>query len=543
VRERSVNVGEKGNHGTERVEFYAPASRNQAKGIAKAASTDDAARLHTGIVPNIFFAGGFSTGFARVMHRISTRPRKPLTYNAECRPMTSRFRLVVAFVAGVGMLAIPQASAGATLFRVFFLDGTSVVSYGELARVADRVVFAMPVGGTIDEPRLHPVTLAAALVDWERTNRYAASARYQQYSERAESDYQRLTDEVAALLNDIALSTDRARALSLAEQARRTLLDWPRSRFGYRQDDIRDIVALIDGAIARLGGDAPRFELALVATAERVEIEPLAEMPTPLRQLQQLLRVLNMTTDVRDRIALLESALAFIGDAGSDLDAAVVAPIRKRLDTELRQERTIDTRYARMTQKLMTRATRAAANARIDDVQHALTRVAIEDEQLGRRRPEVVHALTASLRVQLDRARRLRLLLDQWSVRKSLFRDYQRAVASEILQLVKAQPSLDAIRKLEGPAPDRLDSLRLRLSGGASRLQRLRIPEYLRSTHDSLVGAWRFAESAANARSKAVLSGDLPTAWEASSAAAGSMMMLTRVQQELRDLLQPPTLP
>jgi hypothetical protein len=176
-------------------------------------------------------------------------------------------------------------------------------------------------------------------------------------------------------------------------------------------------------------------------------------------------------------------------------------------------------------------------------VQHALTRVAIEDEQLGRRRPEVVHALTASLRVQLDRARRLRLLLDQWSVRKSLFRDYQRAVASEILQLVKAQPSLDAIRKLEGPAPDRLDSLRLRLSGGASRLQRLRIPEYLRSTHDSLVGAWRFAESAANARSKAVLSGDLPTAWEASSAAAGSMMMLTRVQQELRDLLQPPTLP
>ena len=457
--------------------------------------------------------------------------------------MTCRFRLVVAFVASMWVLAVPQASAAATLFRVFFLDGTSLVCYGELARVADRVIFSMPVGGTIDEPRLHPVTLAAALVDWERTNRYAASARYQQYSERAESDYQRLTDEVAALLNDIALSTDRARALSLAEQARRTLLEWPRSRFGYRQDDIREIVTLIDGAIARLGGDAPRFELALVATVERVELEPLAEMPTPLRQLQQLVRVLNMTTDVRDRIALLESALAFIGDARSDLDAAVVAPIRKRLDAELRQERTVDTRYARMTQKLMTRATRAATNARIDDVQHALARVAIEDEQLGRRRPEVVHALTASLNVQLDRARRLRLLLDQWSVRKSLFRDYQRAVQSEILQLVKAQPSLDAIRKLEGPAPDRLDSLRLRLSGGASRLQRLRIPEYLRSTHDLLVGAWRFAESAANARTKAVLSGDLPTAWEASSAAAGSMMMLTRVQQELRDLLQPPKLP
>jgi hypothetical protein len=457
--------------------------------------------------------------------------------------MTCRIRIVVA-VMSVWLLASPRVGEGATLFRIFFVDGTSVVSYGELARVEDRVVFSMPVGGTTEEPRLHPVTLAAALVDWARTNRYAASARYQQYADRAESDYQRLTDEVAALLNDIALSTDRARALSLAEQARRTLLDWPRSRFGYRQDDIRDIVALLDGAIARLGGPAgTTFELAFVATAERVEVESLATMPAPREQLDQLLRVLAMTTDVRDRIALLESALAMIGDARSGIDPVSVAPIRKRLDAELRQERTTDARYARLTQKLMERATRAAANARIADVQQALSRVAIEDKQLGHRRPQVVHALNASLQMQLDRARRLRLLLDQWSVRKSLFRDYQRAVASEIRQLVKAQPSLDSIRKLEGPNPDHLDSLRLRLSGGASRLQRLRIPEYLRSTHELLVAAWRFAESATNARTKAVLSGDLPTAWEASSAAAGSMMMLARVQQELHDLLQPPKLP
>src|ERR671923_130943 len=76
-------------------------------------------------------------------------------------------------------------------------DGTSVVTYGELARVDDHVIFSMPVGGTEDDPRLHPVRLAAALVDWQRTDRYAASARYQQYVGRAESDYQRLTDEVA----------------------------------------------------------------------------------------------------------------------------------------------------------------------------------------------------------------------------------------------------------------------------------------------------------------------------------------------------------
>lgn len=438
-----------------------------------------------------------------------------------------------------------RAAAAAALFRIYFTDGTSVVTFGEAARVDDRVVFSMPVGGSDADPRLQTVTLAASLVDWPRTNHYTASARYQQYAERAESDYQRLTDEVAALLNDIALSTDRDRALALAEQARQRLVDWPRARYGYRQDDIRDIVSLIDGAIVRLGGTAARtgFELAFVATSAPVGIEPLAALPPAREQLDQLVRVLDLTTTPRDRLALMQAALALIGDARAGIDPASVAGIRRRLDAELRYETGVDRRYAEVTRKLVGQATRAAADARIADVERALQRVAREDARLGRRRPEVVQALTTTLEVQLDRARRLRLLLDQWSVRKSLFRDYQRTVSSEILQLVKAQEALEAIRTLEGPDPDRLEALRARLSGGATRLDRLRIPAYLRPTHDVLVAAWRFAETAVDARTEAVLSGQLPRAWEASSAAAGSMMMLARAQQELRALLEPPRLP
>jgi hypothetical protein len=453
-----------------------------------------------------------------------------------------RLAMVVLFVA---MAAPATDAAAATLFRVFFHDGTSVLSYGELARVGDHVIFSMPVGGSADDPRLHPVTLAASLIDWDRTDRYAASARFQQYAERAESDYQRLTDEAAALLNDIALSTDRARALALAEQARRTLLDWPRTRFGYRQDDIRDIVTLIDGAIARLGGPAApaRFELTFVATTEPVAIEPVAAMPGARELLDQIVRVLQVTTSARDRVALLHSARALIDDGRAGIEPSSIADVRRWVEGELRREQEVDQRYARLTHKLLGNATRAAAAARVSDVQRELKRVPAEDARLGRLRPEVVDALTASLQVQLDRARRQRLLLDQWTVRKSLFRQYQRAVSSEMLQLIKVQPSLEAIRKLEGPAPEHLDSLRLRLSGGASRLERLRIPEYLRPTHDLLVAAWRFAESAANTRSQAILSGQLATAWEASSAAAGSIMMLSRAQQELRKLLEPPRLP
>ena len=57
------------------------------------------------------------------------------------------------------------------------------------------------------------------------------------------------------------------------------------------------------------------------------------------------------------------------------------------------------------------------------------------------------------MQAQLDRARRLRLLRDQWTVRRAVFRDYPRHVGSEGMQLVKLQPSLEAIRRLEGPDP------------------------------------------------------------------------------------------
>ena len=85
-------------------------------------------------------------------------------------------------------------------------------------------------------------------------------------------------------------------------------------------------------------------------------------------------------------------------------------------------------------------------------------------------------------------------------------------------------------------------SLRARLAGGAERLSRLQTPDDLRAAHDLLVGAWRFAETALNGRYDAIQSGNLSTAREASSAAAGALMLLSRAQQEIRTLLEPPQL-
>ena len=458
--------------------------------------------------------------------------------------LNMQFSIRRAILLMVCVLAANQAYAAdeAMLFRIFLTDGSSLVTYGEFARTSDQVVLSLPIGGTPQAPRLHAVTLAASKVDWEKTERFAASARYQRYvATRAEADYQQVTEEVATVLSNIAQSTDRASALAAADRARRTLADWPRTHYGYRQQDIQEIVRLLDSAISRLQGGPPAtpFQIALV-NAPEMTLEPIAAMPSPREQLDQLLRLARITKDVSERFALLQSALTLMaapGVTGSD-----AGKMRRLIEDQLDQEIAIDQRYGRVTKDLLAKATKAAGDAEIRDVEHVLDRIPKEDAKLGHQRPEVVQALTASVQFQLANARHLRLLRDQWKSRQAIFREYQRSVGMDMLQLVKAKSSLESIKRLDGPDPDRLETLNRVLRGGAVRLDRLLVPEYLRDTHEMVIGAWRFAENAAAARLRAVTSGDISKAWEASSAAAGALMMLSRAQKEMRLLIEPPKL-
>jgi hypothetical protein len=453
---------------------------------------------------------------------------------------------MLALAAALVLLCAPaQAATDATLFRLFLTDGSTVVSFGEYARLGDRVVFSMPVGGPAEQPRLHVVSLPVAAIDWARTDRYAASARYQQYADtRGEDDFARLTNDVARVLNEIALSTDRSRALAYAEQARRTLVDWPRANYGYRQRDVREITMLLDESISDLRASLgiASFDLALVAEPADVVLEPLRGMPDLREQLDQVFRVAALAERPAERVALLQTALLMIDEAGPVLSVDDAGAFRRTAEGQIRVEQALDLKYADLSRRLMSVATRAAARASIRDVERVLASIPREDRRLGGKRPEAVTALRASVESQLDAARRLRLLRDQWTIRRSLYRDYQRAVGGQLLQLVKAQPALEAIRRLEGPAPRTVVSLRARIAGGAERLARLTTPSDLRPAHDLLVSAWRFAENAFNGRYDAIHSGNLDTAREASSAAAGALMLLARAQQEIRSLLEPPQL-
>ena len=172
----------------------------------------------------------------------------------------------------------------ATMFRVFLKDGRSLVSYGELARVGERVVFSMPIDVSAN-PSLRLVDIPAEQVDWDRTDRYAVSARSGRYIEtQAEIDYTELSNHITLTLNEVGKTTDTARRLSLVEQARKALADWPQNHYNYRENDIRQLLTLLDQAIADLrltSNAAARFDLNLVAfSSPPPAFEPMLPLPT-----------------------------------------------------------------------------------------------------------------------------------------------------------------------------------------------------------------------------------------------------------------------
>ncbi len=463
-------------------------------------------------------------------------------------PPRNMARLLQALIVLSCLLAPRGASAadsGGTLFRLFLLDGKEFVSYGEFVRLEGNVIFSMPVGGTKEQPRLQVATVRADLVDWPKTERYAESARYQRYAEtRGEEDYLHLSNEVADVLNTIALSTDRQQALSIAERARQTVVTWPQTHYGYRQNDIREIVSLLDAAISSLRavGGANPFQLQLVALAEPPELEPVRGLPNMKEQLDQMLHLASVTKAPSERMALLQGALATVAEAAPSLTAPDASFYRNEVERAIRNELDVDKQYTNLSRRLLDQASRAAQSADGPAIERIVAGVPQEDKKLGQKRPEMVEALNTSLQDKLADSRRLRLLRDQWALRRDSYRQYQRSVGSSLLLLVKSTASLRAIRSLDGPTPDQLVGLRSQLSGGADRLSRMRTPEYLRDVHERLVGAWRFAENAVRARYDAISRADSTAAWEASSSAAGALMMLARVQQDLTTLLTPPRL-
>jgi hypothetical protein len=448
-------------------------------------------------------------------------------------------------VTATGSPAGPRPSIDALLFRIFLRDGSSLVSYGDFARVADRVVFSIPLGAMDGpDPPLHLVSIAESAVDWERTDRYAHAIRARHYAAtRGEADFEALSTDVAKALNDVAYTKDPARRLALATAARRRLAAWPAAHYGYRASDVAQLAALLDDAVGelRVAAGLSRFELSLVATADPLPPdEPELPAPSASEGMDHALAAAAVASDPTERVSLLQVIMDSLGAANGG--APSMSALRAKAAAALSVELEIDRNYRSLVGRTIAAADAHTKRANVKGIETLLRDVLKADDKLGRRRPEATAALLATLDSRLDSARRLRLARDAWTARREGLTAYQRRLRPVLDRFRRSIGGLQQIRQLAGPPQKALQPLSIRMTDAWHDLKGVRAPAEAEAAHSMFVNAVQMGLRAAASRRLAIAATDMTTAWEASSAAAGALLLFERAQEELKKLNAPPVL-
>ncbi|MGE3274743.1 MAG: hypothetical protein AB7O67_06505 [Vicinamibacterales bacterium] len=457
-----------------------------------------------------------------------------------------RLACLVMLLVAVPVVAGARQVESPTLFRVFLQDGSTLTSYGEWARVGDRVVFSMPLAANAGPSAIHLVSIPAERVDWARTERYADHARATAYAAaRGEADFAAMSAEVAATLNSVARAETPEERLRIAERARRALADWPARHFGYRAGEVQEILGLLDEIVAELRATAGlgRFDLALSArTVPPPTSEPLLAPPSQAEIVQQLMAASALAGTPVERVSLLQTVVGLIDHAVGVLPEAWAASIRRTALGGIAEEARLDREYAELRHDVLQDADKYAARADVRALRRLRQDVVSRDRRLGVRRAGEIAALLATVDAQLDAAQRLRLARDRWQLRRPAYKAYVDGVEPTMRTLEDAIEPLGAIRAMAGPEPRALLDINERLARERYRLVGIRPPEELASLHALIQSAQSLAANATALRIEAIRTGSLEQAQQASSAAAGALMLAARARQDLDATLQPPTI-
>jgi hypothetical protein len=453
--------------------------------------------------------------------------------------------LAAAVVMPLRAAAAPAADE-ATLLRVFLTDGTSLVSYGEPARVSDRVIFSMPTA-TTPNPPLHLVNLPIARVDWERTSRYAATARASHYVQtQAETDYASLSNDVASTLDEVATTADPSQRLAIVQRARQTLADWPQTHFNYRAAEVRQLLGMLDEAIADLQSSRSpgRFALSLAAyTDPPAIVEPLLPAPaTPREAIEQVLTAARAVDQSAERSSLLVTAVAAIDRDKASLPSAWAAAARADAQVEIARELKLDRSYQSLSARMMQLATRRAKQADVRGIERVVRAIRQRDAALGAKRPDAVNSLIDAVQAKLDAARQLQLARDRYALRAPVLKRYRLAIRTPMDLFAQLKPSLESVKALSGSTPAALTAIQRSVSRILKLASSIAPPDELAAAHALLVSAVQLAGNAAQIRRDATLASDMTRAWDASSAAAGALMLGARARADIQSLLKPPQL-
>jgi len=427
------------------------------------------------------------------------------------------------------------ADPPASLYRVFLRDGSTVTSYGEYARVADRVVISLPVGAS-----LQLLSIPADTVDWEKTDAYAESVRATRYAAtRGPDEFALLSVEVSHALSEINATADPNRKIAMAIEARQNVTRWAAEHFGFRAAGVAEMASMFDEVIAqaRTQTGVKNFDLSLIANLAAPPTVPLLPAPSLQESMEQAVAAAALSPEATERTSLLRAVQRALDESAADAPWASV--LRARVGAALTVEERATRSYEALTRTTLQAAERYARMADVTGVERVIRRALSEDDRLGQRRPQEMASLLGMLDAKLDGARRLRLARDNWAARSEIIRQFRAGLEEPLALMRLSRESLDEIQRLAGPPLLRLTRLVSRASAAQTLLATMTVPAEGTTVHSLLRSAAQLAGRAAETRRRAVFSGDMKSAWEAASAASGALMLFDRAAEELQKLAAP----
>ena len=456
------------------------------------------------------------------------------------------YRIAALLCAAIAMpsAGFGQANASRVLFRVFLADGRVLSSYGEWARVDDRVIFSMPTQLTRNPIELHLVTIPSRHVDWPRTEQYAESVRAAAYAAtRGDSDFTAFSAEVARVLNEVAKIRDPNARLETAERARQKLAEWPAQHYGYRNTEVRDALGVLDEVIAQMRASAgmTRFDLTLSANAPLKDPPPPPlPPPTDAELAEQFVAAASIAEEPAQRISLLQTVLRLIDRAIGVLPAEWATRMRATVGGDLDRERRTDKAYDELRTRTLQEAARLALKGRSSDLEKLRDTVRAEDQRLGGQRAGEIAALLTTIDLEAASAIAYRDAKHRYDRRAPAFRKYRRSTNAAFSVFKDATVALEQVKAMTGPPIGKLEPLTKRLARATRGFGKVTAPEELASNHAVIASAWQLADNAFRLRAEAVSTNSIDIAQRASSAAAGALLLYQRARAEQLSAMEPP---
>jgi hypothetical protein len=432
---------------------------------------------------------------------------------------------------------VPKSGSSLEVFRIFLNNGTVLNSHGQCATLPDELVCLVKLGGG-DVAESHDVlTVPRVQVDEAKTTDYARALRTAAYgATRGDREYADLTADMARALGELESSTDRDRRLGIAQLARNRLATWSAEHYGFKAEETRQLVTLLDEVIAelRVAAGETKFSLDMVANLAPVPTTPLLPAPSVPQSLDAALAAAAVTPVAAERLAVLRSAQR-VALATPGLDPTLKARVARTLQTE----ELIERQYRALMQDAIARADVAVSRGRASVLQRLIQEVAEADQKLGARRAREMAAFGRRLDIELRLAKEQQAAFARWEEIKDQLFAYELRLRPLFDDWVTQRVVLREVRSGVTARASALDAAARRFSAIDATLGRMRPLPEVREVHALLRSAVQMTRQGLVLGQRLSVASNPDIARNASSAISGGELLLSQARAQLVVALNP----